>query len=362
MKNIFLQILILILLLAAALALPMFYPAGAAVYVRLLLLLLILAVGLKLFKTAFIDRRVGKTAANAATVLLSLFALLIALEAVFMFIPRSHSADHTLASKLWYAKYWQPINSLGFRDREPDNRNPVILFVGDSFTAGHGLKSVNDRFSDIVGRGLNTRQQKYSVVNIGRPNFDSRDEYEAMIDFIYRTRIKPVKIILQYCGNDIEGAAARNGLIFEGFRPPEDMNQFVLLIGSGSYFFNYVYFLLPREYLGVSYIKYLTNAYKNDQVLAQHRDDLKLFVDYARQNSIPLMVVAFPFLTELEMSDALYVNRIAGFFRTQGISVINVSDLARKMPVEERVVNQNDTHASIKLNKMIAAEILNRLK
>jgi lysophospholipase L1-like esterase len=180
-----------------------------------------------------------------------------------MFIRRSHSTDYTLASRLWYAKYWKPINSLGFRDKEPDNNNPVVLFVGDSFTAGHGLKSVDDRFSNIAGKELNKKGKKYTVINIGKPNLDSRSEYDVMRDFIYMARIKPDKIILQYCGNDIEGVAMNNGLIFDGFNPPPDMNKFLILIGSGSYLFNYLYFLSPREYLGMSYIAYLTERIVN---------------------------------------------------------------------------------------------------
>ncbi|KFO66389.1 hypothetical protein ER57_17795 [Smithella sp. SCADC] len=72
-----------------------------------------------------------------------------------------------------------------------------------------------------------------------------------------------VNKILQYCGNDIEGVAMNNGLIFDGFNPPPDMNKFLILIGSGSYLFNYLYFLSPREYLGMSYIAYLTERIVN---------------------------------------------------------------------------------------------------
>lgn len=278
-----------------------------------------------------------------------------------MFIPRSHSIDYTLASKLWYKKYWKPINALGFRDTEPDYNSPVILFVGDSFTAGHGLKSIADRFSNIVDKELNKKKRRYTIINIGKPNLDSKSEYEEMKNFLYMTRIKPQKIILQYFGNDIEGAAADNGLIFEGFRPPPDMNKFILFIGSGSYFFNYLYFLFPREHLGMPYISYLTKAYGNNVILSRHKDDLQLFVNYARENSIQLIVLIFPFLNDIEKSDALYVNDIVNFFRMNKISVINVSALSRDIPVHERTVNKNDSHASIKLNKIIAQEILKQL-
>jgi hypothetical protein len=323
---------------------------------------LILIESLKLFKIVFIDAKVNKIITNSATVLFSIFVLFISLEAIFMFIPRSHSADFTLASKLWYAKYWKPVNSLGFRDNEPDNKNPVILFVGDSFTAGHGLKSVDDRFSNIVKRELNKRGKKYSVINIGKPNLDSRDEYDAMKDFVYSARIKPEKIILQYCGNDIEGAATANGLIFEGFHPPADMNHFLILIGSGSYLLNYIFWLSPKEYLGAPYVSYLTKSYKDDNILSKHKDDLKLFVDYARENSIQLIVIVFPFLADIEMSDTLYVNNIVSFFKVNKISVINVSSLVKDIPARERMININDGHASKKVNRIIAQEILNKLE
>jgi len=66
----------------------------------------------------------------------------------------------------------------------------------------------------------------------------------------------------------------------------------------------------------------------------------------------------FPFLTDLEMSEAMYLNDIVNFFQADNISVINVSQLARNIPVAERIVNMNDTHASRKINHIIAQEIL----
>lgn len=361
-KEIILKSLAIIFLLVLVLLLPLFYPVGIAIYFRLLLITLLLVESLKLFIIIFINTNVNKIILNIATALFSIFVIFILLEAIFMFIPRSHSADYTLASRLWYAKYWKPINSLGFRDKEPDNNNPVILFVGDSYTAGHGLKSVDERFSNIVGKELNKKGKKYTVLNIGKPNLDSKNEYNEMINFIYQTRIKPEKIILQYCGNDIEGVAMNNGLVFDGFKPPANINKFLLLIGSGSYLFNYLYFLSPREYLGMPYVTYLTRAYKDNIILSKHKEDLKLFVDYSGKNSIQLIVVVFPFLTDLEMSDSMYLDDIVNFFQANNINVINVSQLAKNIPVAERIVNVNDTHASGKLNNIVAQEILKKLQ
>jgi hypothetical protein len=359
MKKILLKSLLIIILLVIIFLIPLFLPAGIVIYLRLFLLFWVLVESLKLFKLLFIDRPRNKFASNFATVLLSIFILFLLLEAAFMFIPRSHSADYTLASRLWYKKYWEPVNSLGFRDREPNNDKLAMLFVGDSFTAGHGLKSVYDRFSDIVGK---TRATQYNAINIGRPNLDTRSEFDVMRNFLYATRIKPDIIVLQYFGNDIEGAAARQGWIFDGFKPPDDMNKFILFIGSGSYLFNYLYFLFPREYLGSSYITFLRHAYQNDNILLDHKNDLQLFIDYAGQNSIRLIAVVFPFLADIEMSNALYVNDVVEFFEANNVTTINVSTLAEDIPLTERMVNINDSHASKKLNGMVAKEILNKLE
>ena len=253
MKKIIFKCLIIIILTISVFILPIFYPTGPAIYFRLFLLIIIFIASLKLFKIVIIDKKINKFISNSATVLFSLFVIFILMEAIFMFIPRSHSVDYTLASRLWYAKYWKPINSLGFRDHEPDNNYPVILFVGDSFTAGHGLKSVNDRFSNIVGKELNKKGKKYSVINIGKPNLDSRTEYDEMKYFLYMTRVKPEKIILQYFGNDIEGVAMNNGLIFDGFHPPEDMNKFIFL-SVLVHIFSTIYIFFSPENISVCHI------------------------------------------------------------------------------------------------------------
>ena len=129
MKKIFLTGLSLFLFLVCIFILPLTHPAGIAVYIRLVLLIAILAESSYLFTILVIDRgheSPKRLLSNAATVLFSFFILFIVLETVFMFIPRSHSADFTLASRLWYARYWKPVNTLGFRDREPDGSRPVI--------------------------------------------------------------------------------------------------------------------------------------------------------------------------------------------------------------------------------------------
>lgn len=339
--------------------LPLFYPSGISIYFRLFLLSLIFIESFKLFKIIFVDIKINKIISNLSTVLFSIFVTFILLEAIFMFISRSHTFDFTLGSKIWFSKYWKPINSLGFRDIEPSGNNPVILFVGNSFTAGHGLKYVDDRFSNIVGNELRRKGGKYTIINIGVNGLHPRGEYDLMRNFLYMTRIKPEKIIFQYSGNDIDEIAMNNGLRFSIPLPPD---RLLMAIVSGSYLFNYIYWSFPREYISAAYTTFLTEAYKKKTLLLKQRADFELFVDYANENSIQLVVVVFPFLTDIEMSNLMYVNDIVNFFKANKISVINVSQMVKDIPVAERIINKNDSHASKKLNMMVAQEILKRLK
>jgi len=278
-----------------------------------------------------------------------------------MFIPRSHYIDFSLDSRLWHAKYWKPTNSLGFRDSEPNNHYPAILFVGDSFTAGEGLKSVDERFSDIVGKELNKKRKQYNVINIGVPNLDTRSEYNVMKQFIYLTKIKPEKIILQYFGNDIDGVAMDNGMKYN-FNLKEYANKFLVPALACSYSINFIYWSFPQRKFLTPYMDFIFQAYKNDKILSKHKDDLLLFVNYAKEHSIQLIVVIFPYLSNIEMSDAMYGDNIVNFFKANQIGVISVSPLIKDIPVPDRIININDGHPSKIINNIVAREILNKIR
>ncbi len=358
MRKIIFKSLSIFFLLISIFIIPIFYQTGTAIYFRLFLIFLILIESLMLFKIICIDSRVNQFASNIGTVLLSVFVIFLFLETIFMFVPRTNFFDFSLSSRLWYAKYDKPLNSLGYRDDEPQNGHHVILFVGDSFTAGRGLKSVDERFSNIVGKELNKEGNNYRVINIGKSGVDTLGEYNLMKQLSYTNKIKAKTIILQYYGNDIEYVAAENGLQSDGFKIYKDINIFFKPVVAGSYLLNYLYWSFPRNHLSNSYINFLNQAYKNDHILSKHKEELKLFIDYARENSIQLIVVIFPFLTDVEMSDSMYMNDITDFFQDNKIRFINVSHLVRDIPVSERIVNKNDGHPSIKVNKIVAQEIL----
>ena len=355
------KVFLIIALLTSALIIPHTYTTGHFRYLRLLIIIIILAESINLFRILFIKSNWEKFA-NMGVVLLSLFIIIMTLEIVFMFVTESHLYDFTLASKNWFNKFWKPINSFGFRDEEPNFSNPAIFFIGDSFTVGHGLKKTEERFSNIVSKKLLDEGYKYSVLNLGVTGLDTRAEYDLMINFIKKNNVTPSKIVLQYYGNDIEGVAEKNGLTFPGYTTPySDIPKYLMYLVKGSYLANFIYWRFPKQYI-YSYGKYLENTYKNQKVVSEHKNDIKRFIDFCNENSIELIVVVFPFMQDLNLSDTVYVKEILKYLYENKVKTINVSPLIENIPLNDRVVNKFDGHPSKKINIIVAKEILKLVK
>lgn len=283
--------------------------------------------------------------------------LIIILEGVFMFVPRSHFYGGSYASRVWFNYYWHQ-NSFKCRDNEINTKSPqpAIFFVGDSFTAGHGIKNTNNRFSNIVANQMSS----YNVVNIGQNGADTRMEYNRMIDIVKQTGIVPKKIVLQYFGNDIERVAKSEGLDFNGF----DINNGSSLnkwLCTSSFLYNYLYWIFPHGDTK-PYIDFLQKSYHSQNVLNRHFEDLTKFLDYSSQNNIQLVVVIFPFMQDIGFSKSLYTDLIRNFLNSKNITTIDVGELVKSMPVRDLCVNANDGHASVMVNKIVGEEILKKIK
>ena len=103
------------------------------------------------------------------------------MELILTFYPKSHgSGQNNLASKLWFKKYWET-NYFGFRN-DPFSilkKNNCVIFIGDSFTVGHGVK-VNERFSNIIKNEL----QDYEVINLGVNGSNSKEQFSTLKNYL----------------------------------------------------------------------------------------------------------------------------------------------------------------------------------
>src|SRR5688572_11426495 len=120
-------------------------------------------------------------AGNTLILAFLLSLLFLGFETYYRFIcNRTDAMGNTLVSTAWYNRYFHK-NPAGFRDNV-DYANPLtpgtprVTFVGDSFTAGFGLKDVEDRFVNRLRR----LHPDWEIHAIARPGLDTSTEVEIM--------------------------------------------------------------------------------------------------------------------------------------------------------------------------------------
>ena len=306
------------------------------------------------FSFALLRARRGPWVTRTALAGMALGLTLLGLEAVFMFVARSHNVGYTMASGIWFERHWGPANALGYRDGEHERAagKKLVFLVGDSFTAGGGIARRADRFGDILQR----LRPDLQVCNLGASGADTVQEFANL----QAHPLQPDALVLQYYVNDVDGAAARCGHRLPAFTAYEDLPMVRLrFLVRGSYLANYVYWLFGHtDQKG--YADYFDRAVADERVIAGHLSDLGRFVDHAEQRHVPLVVVVFPALLDPDSSRPL-IEPVEAFFRGRGVTVISVESLIGGLPLAERVANRQDAHASPRVHALVAEALARAL-
>ncbi len=352
------NIVVILALFFAIILFPQLPLNDLTFYLRLILIFILITEIILVFRTFVLNDKSSDWIKNIGISIVSTIVFLLLIESSFMFVPRTHGIGYSLANILWFKKYWNPINSHGCRDVEPiKSGKKNIFFVGDSFTAAQGINDVKDRFSDIVKENITKADDKIQVINLAHNSFDTKSEYESMQKFIQLSEIQPDFIVLQYYGNDIDHIAREHGLKGgEGFSPYAQMNFMTLQVVSGSYLINFLYWLFPKQDVN-GYLTYLEKAYAKDEIFNDHMREFLPFIEVAKARNIPLLVVIFPFMQEIELSKKLYIHKISNYLTNNEVKYIDLSLLFKDLPVSDRVINSNDAHPSEKVHRLVGDEL-----
>jgi len=297
--------------------------------------------------------RRGRQAALSVLVSVdAVLAVLLVLElGMSLFFAQSDGFNITLASRNWFARYWKPVNSLGYRDAAVTPRAPgekIVLVLGDSFAAGHGIERAEDRFGNRLGRELGPG---WRVVNVAKNGWDTPDEIEALRTY----PVKPDLVVLSYFVNDIGQAAARHGLILG------------MPVGAPDFFFgkylvnhfslvNFAYWRLVRVGLkdaSASFWHKLSQAYADPTIWTAHAAEIESIVTWCRDNRVRLVALVIPLLLDVRGS-APITGKVATFLRDQGVAVVDLTGPLVGRKPEELVVNAVDGHANKALQEEMA--------
>jgi len=298
-------------------------------------------------------RAQNKWATKLGLMAMSLSLTFLVLEIIFTFfvIQSDYRGNLTHSSRRWHAKYWNPINSFGFRDREPSaeelKNNKKLFVLGDSFVAGQGIKHMEDRFSNILHMKM---QPGWTVMCIAKRGWSTPDQVRVLKEM----PIKPDGLVWTYFFNDIETAAAQNGIYYPPYvkRPHGLLRPFV----EHSSVFNYFYWrLLKPQYhdMGDREREWDKTYFKHGPTWETHKKEIEEIIQYSKDMKIPMVAVVFPLLGDVEGS-RWGTSLVVEVLKINKIPTIDLTDELASRKTSELVVNALDHHPNKTVHKEVA--------
>lgn len=322
--------------------------------VRMLLLAVAVAAAIAAALHGVAGARLPLGCRRALVAACACFASVLLLEIAFTFVARSHGVGYTLAGRVWHERHWSPINALGYRDAAgtPAPGQRVVWLLGDSFTSGHGLADVAQRFGDQLA----ALRPDLHVVNLGQSGADTAEELRRLRAYPGR----PDLLVLQHFVNDFDGAAERVGRAIPSFAPYQDLQSTRLrFLVRGSYLANFLYWQFAHGD-AEAYERFARSAIADEAVARLHETDLAAVHEWAVAHDVPLYVLLVPRLEDPERSRPAD-ERVRRFFADRGVPTIDAARCLADLPVAARVVNAHDAHASALANERIARELAHTL-
>ena len=292
--------------------------------------------------------------------LLALLALgLAAGEIYFRFCCDATDAlGCTKLNQRWYKRHWRT-NHDRYRDNidyalkiKPGQRR--ISFVGDSFTAGAGIKDVADRFANRLRRA----HPEWEIHLLAQPGYDTGDELDEVERCLGRG-YQLDQVVLVYCLNDvadmfpewaeavarIQAEAARSGWFCRN-----------------SYLVNTLYYRIttPRNRDMQSYFEYIREGYRGSH-WEQQQQRLKAFRDLVESHGGRLAVVTFPFFQALgpHYEYKFMHDELNPCWRALKVPHLDLLTIYRDLPPGQLMVNHFDSHPN-EAAHALAAEAIGR--
>ncbi|HTI51986.1 MAG TPA: SGNH/GDSL hydrolase family protein [Planctomycetaceae bacterium] len=311
---------------------------------------------------------------NWANLGLSVWMFLAALTAVELYFAtiydQSDAFNATNVSRHWFARHVEPMQKvLQFRDGQATlyrdarafptklsaGQHP-ICFIGDSFTFGHGVPNVADRFSDRVGAALERKAPGGFVVSNLADAGRELHWGEALLEELAADRLPVKTVIYVICLNDIETFDDRTATLFEG------KGSWVsgLFLLRHTYFLNLLYNRVRQagsEKVG-GYYALLQDCYAGPawERMRAKLDDIRRLCE---RNGMDLRIVVFPFLHDLgpDYSFGEAHRRITDYCREAGVPVLDLRRVLDPHVSEGLTVNRFDPHPNERAHALAAEAI-----
>jgi hypothetical protein len=294
---------------------------------------------------------------NLLVFLLGTAILVAGFETYYRFIYDStDSFGLTRTTEEWWMRH-SHANKAGVRDdveyalkRTPGR--PRITFLGDSFTAGHGVKNVGDRFPNLV----RTERPAWEIQVFAKSGLDTGAEVHLLQDTI-RKGYDLDRVLLVYVLNDISDIVPEWNAIVNRIKDKGHTPGFLV---QHSYLMNILYYRLKamRDPDISNYYGFLRNAYEG-QVWENHRQRLVRLKELVEANGGHLLVTTFPFLHAIGPG---YQYRpvhakLDALWKELGVPHLDLLDVYGALPSRSLVVNGFDAHPNEHAHRLAATAI-----
>jgi hypothetical protein len=301
--------------------------------------------------------------ANLGLSLCMLLGVVTASELAFAcFADFSDTFNITNVSKRWLLLHIDhERNNEGNRDRAPFTKyvpgRKRIIFLGDSFTIGHGIKRMDDRFTDRIAAWLDEKVPgKYVVANLGEPGVEASVVESTAAAVMFKLQADVSMFVYVYNLNDIEGYMA-----LAGQNPLEGVytSQPSLFLFRDTYLLNWLYFRFLQ-------FRGRNNPYFDRLAAAYHgpawdglRTKLSQLHRECKEGHADFRMVIFPFLHDLKSEDLFRDARarIADFCKSERIPVLDLEPVLREHASENLMVSRFDGHPNERAHAIAAGAI-----
>ncbi len=266
----------------------------------------------------------------------------------------------TNVSRRWFERHVRA-NNAGARDSQPFTPIPPpgvfrITLVGDSFTYGHGIRDVEDRFGDQLKNRLDeSAPGRFQVYNWALCGADTQDHIN-IIKLLSLGEFNCNLVLLVYVLNDAcpllpeSEELARQAQYLQPHFP----------LFRDTYLFNFLYWRFVHLSMTPArdYATWIPHAYQ-EPFWSKHREQLEQIVTLCRQQGWELRVVTFPLLQSLgphyPLRDAH--DRLASFWTEHEISNVDLLPILEAHDVGDLVVNRFDAHPNELAHRLAAQAI-----
>jgi lysophospholipase L1-like esterase len=248
---------------------------------------------------------------------------------------------------------------------------PRIIILGDSFSAGFGVKDMKDTYIEQLKELLKQQPiqniSEFEVLSFSDGGLNT--EQELAIYEQVAINYDPDMVILQYCSNDVGGTRSPLGINNDNTTKNQlfidSETDYILLedkIVPAFSFFDYTtnrFLLKESAFLRFISYKYNIIQTKKEDSYKRSFDSVKSMIELSKSRNIPFIIIYFPLsYRDYDFCNISTVSDLTQLAETFNTTLLNMCDYADIHAIKSEIESPNENGHYNKEGYRIAATVL----